>query len=113
MKNFIFFIFLALSLLGCGNSEKEQKTRDTHIIIPYNFYKERASSVKLQGIVSVELVENTLPTVEQMKGVAKELISKNPKFENYFFRFQFPFTQKRPGKNEGSPGKERGDDQRS
>lgn len=99
MKKIILFIFLVFSLLGCGDNEKIPETANTKIIVPYDYYQERASSVKLQGIVSVNLFENNIPTEEQLKNIAEELITKNPNYENYFFTFKFPFTRKRPEKD--------------
>lgn len=95
MKKILLLFVLLFSLLGCGSEEKEEVKQEA---IPYSFYETYTSSVKLQGIISVDLVEDKLPTVEQMKIVAQELISQNPNYENYFFRFEVPFTKKRPEK---------------
>lgn len=95
MKKILLLFVLLFSLLGCGSEEKEEVKQEA---IPYSFYETYTSSVKLQGIISVDLIEDKLPTVEQMKIVAQELISQNPNYENYFFRFEVPFTKKRPEK---------------
>lgn len=99
MKKIALFICFICLLLGCGDEEKKSQVPDTKIVIPYDYYQERANSVKLQGIVSLNLFENNLPTEEQLKNIAEDLIMKNPDYENYFFTFKFPFTQKRPEKD--------------
>lgn len=98
-KLFLLFTFIFL-LFGCGDEEKtEVKPVVEEKVIPYSFYEKGSNSVKFQGIVNLQLTDDKIPDLEQMKEVAKQLITKNPKFENYFFRFEFPFGQKRPEKN--------------
>lgn len=96
MKKIFTFIFLIFTLFGCG--EDKSLSPEPKEIIPYSFYQNSESSVKLGGIVNVNLVNDKFPSITEMEMVANDIIGKNPKFENYFFRFEIPFNIARPSK---------------
>ena len=98
MKKFLFFLLLLVSFLGCGDSESKKQDKQPKQIIEYNFYESGSNSVKLQGFVKVNQLNGELPTVDQLKDVASDIIEKNPKYENYFFNFTYDFIKQRPGK---------------
>lgn len=98
MKKFLFFLLLLVSFLGCGDSESKKQDKQPKQIIEYNFYESGSNSVKLQGFVKVNQINGELPTVDQLKDVASDIIEKNPKYENYFFNFTYDFIKQRPGK---------------
>ncbi|KYM64588.1 hypothetical protein A2U13_04900 [Fusobacterium necrophorum subsp. funduliforme] len=107
MKKVLFSLFLIFLLVACGENEvtkvqaNSNKTEISTIeLIPYHFVKIDKTSVKLQGNVYVSFTKNGLPTIEEMKNIALDLIEKNPKFENYFFQFHFPFVDENEMRNE-------------
>ncbi|EJU17769.1 putative lipoprotein [Fusobacterium necrophorum subsp. funduliforme Fnf 1007] len=99
MRKLIFFLLL-LVFVGCGNDETsnikvpEDKNEPSKIAtISYKFDITDKTSVKLQGDVYLYYgIDNLIPTVEEMKSVALELIQNHPSFENYFFYFHFQFS---------------------
>lgn len=93
MKKVITLLTLMTILFSCGESKEKLIPEKT---IEYSFHETSRSSVKLQGEILVNLVDNRLPTVEEMQKVAEKIITENNKLENYFFRFEVPFTKKRP-----------------
>ena len=88
-KIFIFFTLLFL-LVSCG-SEKEETQKQKNI--EYIFTPTDETSVKLQGEVPLDFVNGEMPSVDYLKKVATQIMEDNPKYENFFINFTFPFVE--------------------
>ena len=88
-KIFIFFMLLFL-LVSCG-SEKEETQKQKNI--EYTFTPTDETSVKLQGKVPLDFVNGEMPSVDYLKKVATQIMEDNPKYENFFINFTFPFVE--------------------
>ena len=88
-KIFIFFTLLFL-LVSCG-SEKEETQKQKNI--EYTFTPTDETSVKLQGKVPLDFVNGEMPSVDYLKKVATQIMEDNPKYENFFINFTFPFVE--------------------
>ena len=88
-KIFIFFILLFL-LVSCG-SEKEETQKQKNI--EYTFIPTDETSVKLQGKVPLNFVNGEIPSVDYLKKIATQIVEDNPKYENFFIYFTFPFVE--------------------
>ena len=88
-KIFIFFTLLFL-LVSCG-SEKEETQKQKNI--EYTFTPTDETSVKLQGKVPLDFVNGEIPSVDYLKKVATQIMEDNPKYENFFIYFTFPFVE--------------------
>ena len=88
-KIFIFFTLLFL-LVSCG-SEKEETQKQKNI--EYTFTPTDETSVKLQGEVPLDFVNGEMPSVDYLKKVATQIMEDNPKYENFFINFTFPFVE--------------------
>ena len=88
-KIFIFFTLLFL-LVSCG-SEKEETQKQKNI--EYTFTPTDETSVKLQGKVPLDFVNGEMPSVDYLKKVATQIMEDNPKYENFFIYFTFPFVE--------------------
>ena len=88
-KIFIFFMLLFL-LVSCG-SEKEETQKQKNI--EYAFTPTDETSVKLQGKVPLDFVNGEMPSVDYLKKVATQIMEDNPKYENFFIYFTFPFVE--------------------
>ena len=88
-KIFIFFILLFL-LVSCG-SEKEETQKQKNI--EYTFIPTDETSVKLQGEVPLDFVNGEMPSTDYLKEIATQIVEDNPKYENFFIYFTFPFVE--------------------
>ena len=88
-KIFIFFTLLFL-LVSCG-SEKEETQKQKNI--EYTFTPTDETSVKLQGKVPLDFINGEIPSVDYLKKVATQIMEDNPKYENFFIYFTFPFVE--------------------
>ena len=88
-KIFIFFTLLFL-LVSCS-SEKEETQKQKNI--EYTFTPTDETSVKLQGKVPLDFVNGEMPSVDYLKKVATQIMEDNPKYENFFINFTFPFVE--------------------
>lgn len=88
-KIFMFFMFLFL-LVACG-SEKEVTQNEKRI--EYNFIPTDKTSVKLQGRVPLDFVNGEMPSTDYLKEIATQIVEDNPKYENFFINFTFPFVE--------------------
>lgn len=88
-KIFIFFMFLFL-LVACG-SEKEETQKSKNV--EYTFTPTDKTSVKLQGKVPLDFVNGEIPSTDYLKKIATQIMEDNPKYENFFIYFTFPFVE--------------------
>ncbi len=88
-KIFIFFMLLFL-LVACSSEKEEIQKEKT---IEYTFSPTDETSVKLQGRVPLDFVNGEMPSTDYLKEIATQIVEDNPKYENFFINFTFPFVE--------------------
>ena len=90
MKKIFMFFMLLFLLVSCGSEKEEIQKEKT---IEYTFSPTDETSVKLQGRVPLDFVNGEMPSTDYLKEIATQIVEDNPKYENFFINFTFPFVE--------------------
>lgn len=86
MKKILFSLFTCLMLVGCGGEKEEIKQVEK---LPFNYenYVSQKTSVKYQSNVQLEIQDEKIPNVEDMKQIFERIKKENSEYKNYFMNF--------------------------
>lgn len=85
MKKILFSLFICLVLVGCGN-EKENK-QVQKLPFEYSNFLAHKTSIKYQSNVKLEIKNDEIPNVNNMKQIFETIIKEHKGYENYFSNF--------------------------
>ncbi|MGL5778071.1 hypothetical protein [Cetobacterium sp.] len=86
MKKIFFSLLIWLAFVGCGEKKEEIKQVEK---LPFNYenYVAQKTSVKYQSNVRLEIQDEKIPNVEDMKQIFERIKKENSEYKNYFMNF--------------------------
>lgn len=86
MKKIFFSLLICLAFVGCGEKKEEIKQVEK---LPFNYenYVAQKTSVKYQSNVRLEIQDEKIPNVEDMKQIFERIKKENNEYKNYFMNF--------------------------
>ncbi|CAL7899401.1 hypothetical protein [Fusobacterium necrophorum] len=93
MKKILILLSMIFLFISCEDKKESG-------VIPYTIVNTEPFGEKFQCDIAIDFVNNEIPNVDQMKKVAEKIQKEHPEFKNYFFNFQFPFTDESESRNE-------------
>lgn len=86
MKKIFFSLLICLAFIGCGEKKEEIKQVEK---LPFNYenYVAQKTSVKYQSNVRLEIQDEKIPNVEDMKQIFERIKKENSEYKNYFMNF--------------------------